>query len=223
MNEKKKQMSDSLLIGCLLAIVGGYLDAYTYIARDGVFANAQTGNIVLMGLSLVKLEWIEALSYFASIFAFIAGIILSEIVKYKYGYYERIHWRQIIIALEALILVFVGVCLSKEHNNIANVLVSLVCAMQVEGFRKLHGSPYATTMCTGNLRSATEKLFWFGINREALDGLKTVEYYGVIGFFVVGVMLGGFITPLLMEQAVLVAAGILALVFAILFIEEEIV
>ena len=28
--------------------MGGFLDAYTYLSRNGVFATAQTGNIVLM-------------------------------------------------------------------------------------------------------------------------------------------------------------------------------
>ena len=41
------QMSETVLIGSLLALAGGFLDAYTYICRGGVFANAQTGNIVL--------------------------------------------------------------------------------------------------------------------------------------------------------------------------------
>ncbi len=46
---KQKQMSDSLTVGVLLAVVGGFLDAYTYLLRGHVFANAQTGNIVLLG------------------------------------------------------------------------------------------------------------------------------------------------------------------------------
>ena len=41
---------DSLHLGLLLAMVGGYLDAYTFVGRGGVFANAQTGNIVLLGI-----------------------------------------------------------------------------------------------------------------------------------------------------------------------------
>lgn len=48
----KRQMSDTFLIAVLLAVVGGSLDAYSYVARGHVFANAQTGNIVLFGLHL---------------------------------------------------------------------------------------------------------------------------------------------------------------------------
>ncbi len=46
----KKQMSDTIRVGLLLAIVGGFLDAYTYLCRGQVFANAQTGNMVYLEL-----------------------------------------------------------------------------------------------------------------------------------------------------------------------------
>ena len=49
---KEKQMSENFILGIMLALTGGFLDAYTYITRGGVFANAQTGNIVLMGINL---------------------------------------------------------------------------------------------------------------------------------------------------------------------------
>ena len=70
----KQQMSESFLIGTLLAVVGGFLDAYTYIARGGVFANAQTGNIVLMGMNLAEGRWLDAFACFIPIFAFACGV-----------------------------------------------------------------------------------------------------------------------------------------------------
>ena len=47
-------MSESMLLNLLLAFRGGFQDAYTYIVRDKVFANAQTGNIVLMSTYLME-------------------------------------------------------------------------------------------------------------------------------------------------------------------------
>ena len=41
---------EMLRVGLCLAFTGGFLDAYTYLLRGGVFANAQTGNMVLMAL-----------------------------------------------------------------------------------------------------------------------------------------------------------------------------
>ena len=50
--KKAKQMSESIRLGMLLAVSGGFMDAYSYIERDHVFANAQTGNMLLLGVNL---------------------------------------------------------------------------------------------------------------------------------------------------------------------------
>ena len=47
---KAKQTSESIELGILLAISGGMMDAYSYIMRGEVFANAQTGNMLLFGV-----------------------------------------------------------------------------------------------------------------------------------------------------------------------------
>ena len=44
----RRQMSESLVTAAFLSVSGGLQDAYTYISRGKVFANAQTGNIVLL-------------------------------------------------------------------------------------------------------------------------------------------------------------------------------
>ncbi|MDY5665615.1 MAG: YoaK family protein, partial [Blautia sp.] len=44
----QKQMSEAFINSVFLALSGGFQDAYTYNTRDGVFSNAQTGNVVLM-------------------------------------------------------------------------------------------------------------------------------------------------------------------------------
>ena len=49
---KKVQISESIELGILLALSGGFMDAYSYIGRGEVFANAQTGNMLLLGVHL---------------------------------------------------------------------------------------------------------------------------------------------------------------------------
>lgn len=41
---RSRQMSESIELGIVLALAGGFMDAYSYMCRDGVFANAQTGD-----------------------------------------------------------------------------------------------------------------------------------------------------------------------------------
>ncbi len=73
--------SNSVILGILLAIVGGFLDAYTFVSRDGVFANAQTGNMVIFAVKVVNEEWDIAVLYLAPIVAFIIGVLVSELIK----------------------------------------------------------------------------------------------------------------------------------------------
>lgn len=55
MNYKKHgQMSESILTAAFLSISGGLQDAYTYLFRGKVFANAQTGNIVLLSQNIME-------------------------------------------------------------------------------------------------------------------------------------------------------------------------
>lgn len=72
------QMSESYLVAALLSITGGFQDAYTYACRGGVFANAQTGNIVLAGQSLALGQWWRSLSYIVPILAFVGGVYLAQ-------------------------------------------------------------------------------------------------------------------------------------------------
>ena len=41
--QRAKQISESIELGIILALAGGFMDVYSYIGRDHVFANAQTG------------------------------------------------------------------------------------------------------------------------------------------------------------------------------------
>ena len=209
--------SESYIVGVLLAVAGGFLDVYTYISRGGVFANAQTGNIVLLGISAADGNWEQIMSYVWPILAFMAGILLTEAVRKKYRYNPGLHWRQIVIGLEFLVLLCIAFVPSGRLNDLVNVLVSFVCSMQVESFRLLHGNAYATTMCTGNLRSATEQLFYYNINRDKKARDKSLQYYGISLFFIVGAVVGPALTRLLLERAVLVVCGILLAVFVIMF------
>ena len=78
----------------LLILAGGFLDAYTYLCRGEVFANAQTGNIVLLGLSLAQGQWRTALQYVLPIVVFAQGVLLAGKLKWQQQQRNRLHqWR----------------------------------------------------------------------------------------------------------------------------------
>lgn len=216
-----KQMSESLKIGVILALTGGFLDAYTFLARGKVFANAQTGNIVLLGTNLFQGEFKKALSYLVPIVAFIIGVFIAEFIKLKFKDNEKLHWRQIIIFLEIFLLVLVAF-MPQALNDLANIVISFICAMQVESFRKINGIACATTMCTGNLRSGTELLFKYIKTKESDLKQKSINYYGIDLTFILGAGLGAVFTNIFDEKAVLVCCVILFIGFLVMFLKEDI-
>ncbi len=214
-------MSETFLIGAMLAVVGGFLDAYTYLSRGGVFANAQTGNIVLLGLNIAAGEWMRALYYMVPILAFASGVLVAEAVKSRFKRRPAIHWRQIILLVELFLLLGIAFLPAGRMDMAANTAISFICSLQVESFRKVNGNAFATTMCTGNLRSGMELLFRFFQTREGMLLRRSFQYFGIILFFLVGAVIGFFLTELYGEKAVLFCCVVLFLVFLILFIHSE--
>lgn len=217
LNIKSKQMSESYLLCALLAVVGGYLDAYTYISRGKVFANAQTGNIIFGGLNLAEGNWMKTVSYLIPICAFVLGVYISDMIKSKYKLNTGFHWRQIVVLIEIIVLFLVAYIPMGKMDIIANTAVSFVCSLQYGSFRK-----FTTTMCTGNLRSATDLLFTYRNTKNLQAKKNSLQTYGIILFFVIGVVFGTQLTQSFMEKAVIFSCIILTFVFGIMFIKEDI-
>lgn len=220
MIKERRQMSDAFRTALFIILSGGYQDAYTYCCRGKVFANAQTGNIVLMSVNLFDGDLQKAVRYVIPLLAFLAGIIAAESVHHRFKNIEKIHWRQIVILCEIIMLFAVGF-MPQGLNAAANALVSFVCAMQVQTFRKVRGHAYASTMCIGNMRSGTEALcvYFHTHDREVLH--KALTYFGVIGLFAVGAGLGALLTRAFAERGIWVSCALLAVSFLIMFIREE--
>lgn len=218
-SDRNGRVSESFLLGSLLAVTGGYLDAYTYVSRGGVFANAQTGNIILMGLNAADGKLVKAFNYLLPILAFVAGIILVERIKELGSRDSRLHWKQVILLAEAAVLFLVGFLPGGPMNMLANLAISFVCSMQVESFRKLRGNAYVTTMCTGNLRSATELLYRYHRTKDGDVGKLSLQYYGIILFFILGAAIGMVLTRILGEKAVILCCVLLLVVFFMMFEE----
>lgn len=219
MNEKREfQRSESFAAAALLALSGGLLDAYTYLCRGGVFANAQTGNMVLLAIRAAEGKWQEAGRYLIPILAFAAGVMVVETVKRLHRSAGAFHWRHTVLGLEIILLAAAACAPLGTWDSVVNVAVSFVCALQVEAFRKVHGHAFASTMCTGNLRSGTEALYRC-VSEQAPGSLRTAGcYFAVIACFLCGAALGGLLLPVLGQWTVLVAAAEQAAVFVWMWI-----
>lgn len=188
--KNKIPIHESMIVGILLSIIGGFLDAYTYILHGGVFANAQTGNIVLLSINLSQKDFSKALYYLMPILAFFIGVIITEIMKNKASKSSWFAWQNGVLILETILLFVIGLFSFKVPNAVVNITISFVCSVQVSAFRLLAGNPYASTMCTGNLRSAAEHLFK-GLHKKDDKALAaSATYFIILLSFCIGAILG---------------------------------
>lgn len=217
---KSRQMSESFRNAIFLALSGGFQDAYTYFNRNEVFSNAQTGNIVLMSQHLMKGDWLNALRYLLPLSSFAIGIFIAEQIGVRLKESRLLHWRQLVILIEMLILCIVGL-IPHSLDMVATALVSFSCSLQVQTFRKVHGYGYASTMCIGNLRSGTAALSAYLRNRNKKSLEASVHYFGVIFFFGLGSGIGGIMTQTYGIPCIWVCDGLLLICFMIMAIPEK--
>lgn len=205
---------EGILVMILITLSGGLQDAYTYLIRDHVFANAQTGNIVLLMVSLFDGNFQKAGSYLIPILSFALGIAAAHTLSMKWKC-RLLSWRQFIILLEFLLLIAVGF-IPLSLSQYANALVSFSCAMQVQSFRRFHGRAYASTMCIGNLRSGMESLSIYcnTKNRDAI--IDALHYFGVILTFGIGAGIGGVLSSAYGVQAIWASPLLLIIAFIVM-------
>lgn len=220
--KNKRQTTDFYGVSLLLSLAGGFFDAYSYLCRDKVFANAQTGNMVLLAANAVERHWIKVLLYLCPILAFTVGILIAEILKAKFKLHPKLHWHQLILEFEILIVAAIAFIPQGGHyNNVANIFISFVCAMQYQGFKRVEGKPYASTMCTGNLRSATVNFFQYCTTKKK-ENLTISKRYITVNFsFIIGAAFGALLVPRLGEKAILLAAAELIIVLLMLKYGEK--
>ena len=143
MNHSQHPAAERLLPVALLTLSGGLQDTYTYLRRGKVFANAQTGNIVLLGQSLFDGDWSRAARYLFPVLAFALGVAAAELLRLRPS---GLHWQRRVLLWEIFLLFLVGF-IPHSLDQLANALVSFSCAMQVQAFRRMEGFAFASTMC----------------------------------------------------------------------------
>ncbi len=218
---KREQMSEAFILAAFLAFSGGFQDAYTYMLRDHVFSNAETGNIVLMFTHLMGGEFRLAASYLFPILAFALGVFLAEQVQHRYKYARRIHWRQAILLFEIAILFAVGFMPVGPMNILASSLVSFSCAMQVQSFRKVAGHSYASTMCIGNLRSGIAAVSAYMQDHKAQQMEQASYYFAVILIFGIGAGVGGNCSVILGVKSIWICCILLTVALGLMYLDAD--
>ncbi len=135
-----------------LIFVGGYYGAYTYNLRGGVFCNAQTANMVLFAMHLGERDYLKAAYYLLPFTAYFGGIVISEILAYEIKRLKIVRWDTLLIEIEIITVILLGLMPKEWPDQLCQIALNFICAMQFNTFRQAEGIGMATTFCTNHLR-----------------------------------------------------------------------
>ena len=221
MDENRQIAHESIRVGVILSAVGGILESHSFLFRDGVFANAQTGNVALMALSILNANFENSLKYTLPIVAFIAGVALAELIKKFAPTSKNFDWPLGILLVEIVVLFLIGFIPKNCLNNLVTTSISFVCSLQISGFKRLRGLPYSTTMCTGDLRSASANMTSAVINKDKHAAFIGLRYVLIVSSFFTGVLAGGVMTSLIGKHTLWICSVLLALACVFIIIKNS--
>ena len=207
-----RSLSGMFAIASVFAIVGGFLDAYSYLARGHVFANAQTGNVVLFAVRAAAGDWASAWRTLPSVLAYMCGVTIARLLKVRP---QKQTFRPTLIcqALELLVLLMLLFFGSFVPDVFAVPLIAFSAALQSTSFSNIGPWQFNSVMTTSNLRNAVSGWVQLALG-ETDPKLRGEAIVSSVIFlcFAAGALLGGVCTlrlpgyPLL-PAVVLASAG----------------
>ncbi|MFF7358649.1 YoaK family protein [Streptomyces filipinensis] len=206
---------DTLTVGVLLAAVGGFLDAYTFV-RHQVFANLQSGNVLLFCVEATARHWHRALLLLAPIAAFSVGVLVVQVLGLPRV--QRLVHRplRLMLTLQIALLSALATLPAGMPEQMTTVTVSFVAALQFSTFTTLRDSPYTTLAESGNLHKAIVAAHQWWMGKEPAAARRAGRYTAVVAAFVAGAVTGALLTRVAGTPAIATAAGLLAAVLVTL-------
>jgi uncharacterized membrane protein YoaK (UPF0700 family) len=206
---------EALQIAGLLAFIGGYLEAYTWMVHH-VFANAQSANLVFLWVYMTAGEWETAVRYVPPLLAFAVGVILASWLRWVAP--QR---ASRISTLTEIVFLFIVAIVHNRLPEVAGTLgLSMVAAFQMVSFPRVEGWTYNSVMVTSNFRQTIEGLFAaLAGNREERSFRRPYVYGAMCVAFGTGAAVGAFATKVTRDYSL--AAPVTLLVIVLLFCEQK--
>lgn len=193
------------------------MGAFTYTIRGNIFCNAQTGNIVLLGIAVGDANWFQAAYLLIPISAYFLGALLSEILPKKIKKINFLRWDTVLIGIEIIVLIALGFLPEEAPYQISQVAINFICSMQYNTFRQAEGVPMATTFCTNHLRQTGVHLVKWISKKDISARNRMILHMSMLMFFLAGVIIGTILSRLVLGKAIWGAVVIMMIIFIGLF------
>lgn len=193
---KRAQGIDQGLVLTVMTIFStflmGFIDAYTFIVLDGVFASPQTGNIIALVGRLAGGDWMQAVIHAFVFFGFLIGAFLGQMMIDRIGDYGRRTYR-IYLFYQVIYLFLVALTQQVLSQSMIGFFLGLLAGYVLTIFRKIRKTGINNGIMTGNAKSMMNNLYSAVVHKnKTARGDFYVLLSGIL-IFMVGVGAGTFI------------------------------
>ena len=194
------------LSSLLATTAGGALDAWVYLGHGHVFANAQSGNVVLIGVALADGEPSRAARHLPSLLAYVAGLLVSRLAADRLKALG-LNSRTIRLGVVCLLLTLLALVADRLADGVVTAWVGFTAAVQTTSLSHFGRWSFNTGMTTGNMRSAAVAIVraWDG---DADEWPHALVMGALCLSFLLGAVLGGWLSPRLHGLSLVVLAGL---------------
>jgi uncharacterized membrane protein YoaK (UPF0700 family) len=194
----------------LATTAGGAMDAWVYLAHGQVFANAQSGNVVLMGIAFAGGDLARAVTHLPSLLAFVTGLLASRLSGQLLKR-SCLNSRNVRLGVECVMLVTLAQFSDGMPDRAVTACVGFIAGLQITSLSHIGSWSFNTGMMTGNLREGVSALV------KAFTGSSEEWSHAVILFvlcfaFGAGAAAGAWLTPRLGGATLVPVAGLIAAV-----------
>jgi len=198
--------TSTLTFALLLTGSSGFLDAYTMLERGGVFANAQTANVVVGAVAVADGRWLQSGQHLLSILTFGVGTLVAA----HLGARRRPRFAPTVEALATGLMTLGLVAAAFVPGSVRPMLVTVplvfLSAMLTELFRKTGELPYLPIATTVNLVRMLESTHEQVVRPNTGARRRFHVYGGIVSAFVIGALVGALVSDAIGARASAVAA-----------------
>ena len=193
----------------LLMLSGGFMGAYSYFLKGGVFANAETANLLILALNIARLDVKGMVSVLIPISAFFIGTFFSQMFMEKTGK----KWIPILLFSEIVLLLILSLLPYDTPYTIYHVVIAIISSMQFNSFREARGVAMSTLFCTAHLRGFGSSLYTALASGDRIVLRRSLYHGGLILTFLSGGILCALLSDVFGTHTI--AFSILPLLFVL--------
>ena len=184
-----------------IVIIGGILGGYAIAGFQGMFASAQTTNLIAIIELLLGKNVMEAMCRVGALMVFVSGIVISEYIKLKKSW----NVKRIAVVVDMLAAVWLAFGVLSDNTILALYPCWFATAFQWNIFEGAQGYTSSCIFSTNNLKQFTLATTRYLCKKDLVEKNKAKYFGKVLLCFHLGVLVACAFYPMFGQKTVLLA------------------